>query len=90
MPVSSLIFAFFLKFYHFVGILLFQERWIVCRETNAHPVGISLPTDGQFCVALDPTFVKHVYVLKSVKILDDVVSVNLNSCVVLLYVHVIL
>ena len=67
---------------------MFPERWIICEDTNEHPVGIA--TDGQFWVALNPRFIKHILVLKIVKIVADVKSVNVKKWVVALYVQVIL
>ena len=43
--------------------------------------------DVQFCTAEKPKFIKQVLVLKIIKGLVDVVSVNVNNCVTVLYTH---
>ena len=53
-------------------------------------VHLGVTADGQFCVALKPKFSKHVLVLNSVNIVEDVLSVNVNNCVVVLYGHIII
>ena len=66
-------------------IKLFPERFIICGDTSVQVTGIK--EDVQFCVALKPKFIKHVLVPKIVKVLADVVSVNVNNCVTVLYTH---
>ena len=55
---------------------------------SVHVIGIN--DDVQFCVALNPKFIKQVLVPKIIKGLADVVSVNVNNCVPTLYAQVIL
>ena len=49
---------------------------------------IGIKGKGQFCTAEKPTFSKHVLVENIIKILPDVVSLNVNSCVTILCAHV--
>ena len=46
--------------------------------------------DIQFCTAPKPKFIKHELVLNIVKVFLEVVSVNVNNCVTVLYTHVTL
>ena len=67
---------------------MFQLRSIIHGETSVPVIGIN--DDVQFCTALKPKCIKHVLVLNVLKVLLEVVSVNPNSYVTVLYTHVTL
>ena len=68
---------------------MFPKRLVIDGETSVHD-GTASNKDAQFCVAEKPKFIKHVLEHKMIEGLAQVISVNVNNCVVVLNVHILL
>ena len=49
---------------------------------------VTTRVDVQFCVTEKTEFIKYVHVAKIVKELEEVVSMNVNNCVVVFYTRI--